>query len=156
MTSPLLPALVCLSLSLGAVPATATDRDASQPLRPVSQCLRTNQVSDWKVINDRHLLVKALGNRYYDIRLSNRCVRLTSSTYIGFRDGVQPLMVPGRPAGHAAGQNPTTTDDRICGDIGDAVLPRNGASDDAQPPCDIATIRRVDKETWKSAKKLSR
>lgn len=148
--------MVGATLMASAVPAIAAERTGAKPIRPVSQCLRTDRISDWKVIDDQRLLVKSLGNRYFDIQLANHCPRLTSSSYVGFRDGVQPLMSPSRPASSAPGQNPTTTDGRICGDIGDAVIPQAGSIDMSQPPCDIASIRPMDAESWKSAVKAGR
>lgn len=149
-------ALSCATLLATIGPVQAAEPAANQPIRPVSQCLRTDRISDWKVIDDQHLMVKSLGSRYFDIRLTTHCPRLTTSSYIGFRDGVQPLMQPSRRAGNAPGQNPTTTDGRICGDIGDAVIPQTGTVDSTQPPCDIASIQRIDEDTWKAAKKVPR
>jgi len=154
MKAPLVP--LCITLMLSASTVLAAGDDGIRPIRPVSQCLRSDRISDWKVIDDQRLLVKSLGSRYYDIRLGNRCPRLMSSSYVGFRDGVQPLMTPSRPASNAPGQNPTTTDGRICGDIGDAVIPQTGSIDPTQPPCDIASIQRIDVETWKSTTKTAR
>ena len=153
------PSLLVLSLTTlfaTTSAAQAAESAGSPAIRPVSQCLRTDRISDWKVIDDQHLMVKSLGSRYFDIRLTAHCPRLTSSSYIGFRDGAQPLMQPSRRTGNAPGQNPITTDGRICGDIGDAVIPQSGTVDATQPPCDIASIQRVDEEIWKSAKKASR
>ena len=149
MIKPLL-VLACTAIATATLPARAEDQASAQPIRPVSQCLRTDRISDWKVIDDQRLLVKSLGSRYFDIRLSSRCPRLIGTSHIGFRDGVQPLMQPSRPAGNAPGQNPTTTDGRICGDIGDAVIPRDGGIDTTQIPCDIASIQRIDAEQWKA------
>lgn len=147
--------LSALALSGFCAASSASGREAAalDPIRPVAQCLRIDRVSDWKAIDDRHLLVKAQGGRYFDIALQDRCGELVGAPYVGFRDGNQPVALGRHRSSMATAQNPVTTDGRICGDLGDAVIPRDGSNSLPMVPCRIARIRPTDREAWKDAGK---
>lgn len=120
-------------------------------LRPIGECLVSRQVLDWVVIDERRLLVKSLGKRYYDIQLSHRCQDLNRRPYLSFRDGLQPTRLgSGRSPRRGIGADPITADGRICGDIGDAVIPRSSVRTGLELPCDIASIRRIDATTYEA------
>ncbi|MDQ3159709.1 MAG: hypothetical protein M3Q51_01655 [Pseudomonadota bacterium] len=119
------------------------------PLRPIGECLVTNQVLDWGVVDQRRLVVKTLGSRYYDIQLSHRCRDLNRRPYLSFRDGLQSMPLgSGRGFSPGTGSAAVTTDGRICGDLGDAVVPRSGFQTGLDLPCDIARIRRIDRRAF--------
>lgn len=124
-------------------------RPQSSPLRPVGECLVSRQVLDWGVIDQRRLVVKTLGSRYYDVQLSHRCPDLNRRPYLAFRDGLQPMRLgSGRGFSPGIGSDPVTNDGRICGDIGDAVVPRSGINTGLDLPCDIASIRRIERRAF--------
>lgn len=114
------------------------------PLRPIGECMVSRQVLDWGVVDDRRLVVKTLGSRYYDIELTHRCRDLNHRPYLAFRDGMQ------QPRGSrlGGGSDPVTTDGRICGDIGDAVIPHSPFWTGSELTCRIASIRRIDKRAF--------
>lgn len=82
------------------------------------------------MVDRRRLVVETLGHRYYDIQLTSDCRDLLTRPFISFQDGATM----------------GADDERICGDINDAVIPRGGTT--AAPACDIARIRRIDKSTF--------
>ena len=121
----------------------------SSPLRPVGECLVSRQVLDWGVVDQRRLVVKTLGSRYYDVQLSHRCPDLNRRPYLAFRDGLQPMrLCSGRGFSPWLGSDPVTSDGRICGDIGDAVVPRSGFHTGMDLPCDIASVRRIERRAF--------
>jgi len=119
------------------------------PLRPTGECLVTQQVLDWGVVDQRRLVVKTLGSRYYDIQLSHRCPNLSRRPYLSFRDGLQSMPLgSGRGFRPGVGADPIARDGRICGDLGDAVVPRSGIQTGLDLPCDIANVRRIDRRAF--------
>lgn len=149
MKTPLL-ALLASALVLGAGVSSAAGPTPRTPLRPTSDCLVARQVLDWGVVDDRRLVVKSLGKRYYDIQLTHRCRDLNRRPYLTFRDGMQPTpRGPGRGYRGASG-DPLTSDGRICGDLGDAVIPVGGVRDGFEVTCRIGNIRRIDENTFES------
>lgn len=136
---------LALFLVSGVTIATETPpTPASAPLQPQSACLVPEQVKNWGVIDNRRLVVETLGRRYYDIQLTADCSDLQTRPRISFRDGSAIGLV---------GTSATLTKiagaggDRICGDIGDAVIP-HGSAPGITPACDIARIRRIDRRTF--------
>ena len=124
--------------------SSAADPPPASKISPVGDCLVANQVTAWGVVDDRRLVVKSLGKRYYDIQLSHACRDLERRPYLWFRDGSRfsgpgSVRYPGRRAGG---------DGRICGDIGDAVMPVSGFRGGFERPCDIRTMRRIDATTF--------
>lgn len=106
-------------------------------------------VMDWGVIDDRRLVVRTLGARYYDIRLREECRGLSRLPFLSFREGMAQLPLgSGRGYRQGGGFDPVTSDGRICGDLGDAVVPRGGTWSGTEIPCRIGTIERIDKATY--------
>lgn len=129
--------------------ASASGQEPTGKITPVGDCLVARNVTAWGVVDDRRLVVKSLGKRYYDIRLSHACPALVRRPFLAFRDGMQPLP-PGSARGfrRGLGSDPVTTDGRICGDIGDAIVPMGGLRDGLERPCDIRAMRRIDEATF--------
>lgn len=128
-------------------PAPAARHPA--PLRPVGECMVRNQVRDWGVVNDQRLVVRTLGERYYDIRLSHHCSALVKRPLLSFVENSHNLPLgSGRGFRRGVGHDPVTTDGRICGDMGDAVLPHGGFRNGTDLPCDIASVRRIDRQAY--------
>lgn len=129
-----LPALLLIAGAAAAAESPPTPQ--APPLRPIAECLRAQQVLEWGVLNRRHLVVKSLGGRYYDVRLTHDCRDLERRPYLAFRSGT------GGDRSLAG---------RVCGDIGDAVIPHSPVRDGLDLPCDIASIRRIDAATYEAA-----
>lgn len=147
----LIPALAlgALGLTHAAGPDARTATPKAPPLRPVGECMVSRQVLDWGVVDDRRVVVRTLGGRYYDVQLQHGCRDMLRRPFLSFHDG--PLQLPlgsGRGWRHGVGRDPVTSDGRICGDLGDAVLPRGGLLNGTEIPCRIASVRRIDKRAY--------
>ncbi len=150
MKTPLL-ALLASALALGAGVSSAAGPTPRTPIRPTGDCLVARQVLDWGVVDDRRLVVKSLGKRYYDIQLAHSCRDLNRRPYLTFRDGLRPTPLgSGRGFRRGVGSDPVTSDGRICGDLGDAVIPVSGVRNGLEIPCRIGNIRRIDENTFES------
>lgn len=144
----LLGASCVAGLAIAAGPAQRAAQ-ARAPIRPLGDCMVARQVRDWGVVDDRRLVVRTLGNRYYDIELQHGCRAMLRSPYLSFFDG--PVQLPlgsGRGWRPGIGRDPVTSDGRICGDLGDSVLPRGGVLNGSEIPCRIAGIRRIDQRAF--------
>lgn len=116
--------------------AVAGEPPSSRPITPQSECLVPDHVSDWGVVHDKRVVVKSLGERYYDIQLSRSCPKLHNENHLAFRKGFMP--VPSSSMQH-----------RICGDMGDAVRLTRGIRGTSNP-CPISAIRRIDQSTFEA------
>ncbi len=142
----ILPGVMAL-VALGA-PAAGPAAPPSAPIRPVGECLKIDQVLDWGVVDQRRLVVKGLGKRYYDVRLSDNCPDLLKRPYLSFREGLQQQPGPRHRRRSGIGADPVTHDGRICGDLGDAVVPRSALASNTDIPCRIGGIRRIDEAAY--------
>src|SRR5690606_8690209 len=95
MKTPLLFAGLSLAgLSLAFVAGAADPAGAapqSAPLRPIGECMVARHVRDWGVVDERRLVVRTLGERYYDVRLRHDCRDLLRRPLLSFSDRMQPL-----------------------------------------------------------------
>lgn len=149
----LVPLVLASTLIAGASAAAAPGEPSTPvreaPLRPVGECMVKKHVRDWGVVDDQRLVVRTLGERYYDIRLANHCSALQKRPLLSFVENSQNLPLgSGRGYRRGVGQDPVTTDGRICGDMGDAVLPHGGFWTGTDLPCGIASVHRIDRETF--------
>jgi len=145
------PAVFALAIVAGPVAAAGPPSDpaaAAEPIRPVGECLKRDQVLDWGVIDQRHLVVKTLGKRYYDIRLARDCPDLLKRPYFSFREGFERQPDPAHRSRTDIGTDPVTNDGRICGDMGDAVVPHCAIRSNIDIPCRIGSIRRIDETAY--------
>lgn len=92
--------------------------DGYAPLRPLSACLAPDRARSWHLIDGSRLLVDT-GRRHYLLELSWSCNELATHRAITFTS-----------------RNPGN---RICGDIGDAVQPREGGNG-VLARCDISRV----------------
>lgn len=119
--------LFALSLVLAASAATAQTKPpapAYTPLRPVANCLRTDRINEWHIVNSRTLAVRT-GPVRYQVKLRTACPRLSY--------GPPTLLFQSSRA------NQATSPFSICGEVGESVRTRN------QPPCPIQSVRRINK-----------
>jgi len=97
---------------------------ARSPIRPVSDCLRIDQINEWHIVDDRTAVVRA-GPKRFRVNLQSACPRL----------GIGPagLLFRANPSNQAVGEN------RICGEVGETVRSPH------QPPCAIQSAVPIDK-----------
>jgi hypothetical protein len=131
-------AAIALVLASGVTTAAGPVRKA--PIRPIGDCMVARQVRDWGVVDNRRLVVRTLGERYYDVELSHACPELVWRPRLSFREGSGAVF--GR------GWNPVLDDGRICGDLGESVVPHGGAWNGTELACRIASVRRIDKRAF--------
>lgn len=106
----------------GGRPAHAADGYA--PLRPLSACLAPDRARSWHLIDGSRLLVDT-GRRHFLLELSWSCNELATHRAITF-----------------ISRNPGN---RICGDIGDAVQPREGGNG-VLARCDISRVTPLSRD----------
>jgi hypothetical protein len=153
MKTPLLLAgLMLAGLSLaslaGASDAAGADPQ-SAPLRPLGECMVARHVRDWGVVDKQRLVVRTLGERYYDVRLRHGCRDLLRRPLLSFSDRMQPLPLgSGRGFQRGVGEDPVTADGRICGDLGDSVIPHGGLANGTEIPCRIDSVRRIERQAF--------
>lgn len=115
----LLPLFALSSASLAAdMPPART------PLRPINDCIKTDQINEWYVVDARTALVRT-GPKRYLVKLQADCPRLG-------------IGVPGLRF-HMSPSTRAIASDRICGDLGEKVSARD------QPPCAITSVSKIDK-----------
>ena len=140
-------AAIALVLASGVTTAAGPVRKA--PIRPIGDCMVARQVRDWGVVDNRRLVVRTLGERYYDIELSHACRDLGRRPLLSFRDGPTPVPLgSGRGFRRGVGSNPALDDGRVCGDLGESVIPHGGVWSGTEIPCRIASVRRIDKRAF--------
>lgn len=122
-----LPGLLALSLAVAANATNAQTKPklpAYAPLRPVADCLRTDRINEWHIVNPRTLTVRTGPDRYL-VKLQVACPRLSY--------GPPVLLFHSNPA------NQAVIPFSICGEAGESVRSRG------QPPCPIQSVRKIDK-----------
>jgi hypothetical protein len=125
-----LPSLL-LFASFGCATTLAADMPAPKPL-PYAQCIQTDKINEWHVVDKRTALVRT-GPYRYAVHLKADCPRLGI--------GVPGFVLRASESGKAAG------DGRICGGLGETVVARD------QPPCAIASVERIDQADFERMRK---
>lgn len=111
-------------LLLAATGSAANATDGPGKALPYAQCIQTDKINEWHVVDARTALVRT-GPYRYVVHLKADCPRLGI--------GVPGLLLRPSESGKSVGSG------RICGDLGETV----GARD--QPPCAISSVEMVDK-----------
>ena len=122
-----LTGLFALSLAVAANAATAQTKSkapAYTPLRPVADCLRTDRINEWHIVDPRTVTVRTGPDRYL-VKLQVACPRLSY--------GPPTLLFHSHPA------NQAVIPFSICGEAGESVRALQ------QPPCPIQSVRKIDK-----------
>ena len=128
-SSALIGALLLAPLLAAApTPAAAREGAGHTPLRPISECLDPTRVRGYQVLDSRRLLVDA-GRRRYLLTLSWSCNELHTHRALAFDS-----------------RNPSG---RICGDIGDAVRPREGGGT-LIGRCDVGRVELISAADWEA------
>jgi hypothetical protein len=133
MATTLLSCLVPLAWAAG--PETSVAHGTATPIRPIQQCMVASDLQNWAVIDDRRLAVKTLGGRYYDIALTSPCKQMLDAPNLAFRSSQS-----------FEGTAAADRRERVCGDVGDAVIPVGRST--TRLTCDIASMRRIDAATF--------
>jgi hypothetical protein len=152
MNARLLSATFVLALAAGAsgaAPAPQGQPAGAAPLRPIGECMIARNVRDWGVVDPQRVVVRTLGERYYDVTLRHQCRAMLRRPFLSFSDSLRPLPLgSGRGFRHGVGQDPVLTDGRICGDMGDSVVPHGGTWSGSEIPCRIDSVRRIDRQAF--------
>lgn len=148
----LLPATFVLALAAGAsgaAPAPQGQPVETAPLRPIGECMIARHVRDWGVVDRRRVVVRTLGERYYDVTLRHACSAMLRRPLLSFSDSVHPLPLgSGRGFRRGVGMDPVVTDGRICGDFGESVIAHGGTWTGSEIPCRIESVRRIDRQAF--------
>ncbi len=109
-----------LAAAAGAVAAP----QARTPIKPISECIRIEQINEWHIVDNRTATVRT-GPKRYRVNLQSDCPRL----------GLGPagLIFRANPS------NETLGNSRICGEVGETVRSHE------QPPCAIQSVQIIDK-----------
>lgn len=119
--------LIALATCVSALQAAET----SPPRRPLpmADCIKTNQINDWHIVDARTAIVRT-GPKRYLVTLQNDCPNLSHPPGLIFRSS---------PAGISEG--------RICGSVGETVHSQN------QPACAIQSVSLIDKARFEQLTK---
>ena len=111
-----------LTLVFGTAVQAAEDPSPRTPL-PSSECINTNQINEWHIVDARRAIVRT-GPKHYLVTLKNNCPNLNHPPGLMFRPS---------PASSGISQG------RICGALGETVRSTN------QPPCAIESVSKINK-----------
>jgi len=125
-----LPSLL-LFATAGCTAAFAAGLPARKPL-PYAQCIQTDKINEWHIVDKRTALVRT-GPYRYAVHLKADCPRLGI--------GVPGFLLHASESGKVAGGN------RICGDLGETVAARD------QPPCAISSVEPIDEASFERMRK---
>jgi Family of unknown function (DUF6491) len=126
-----LPSLLLLATAICAPVLAAEAPLAHRPL-PYAQCIQTDKINEWHIVDQRTALVRT-GPYRYAVHLKADCPRLGI--------GVPGFLLHASESGKAAGGG------RICGEVGETV----GARD--QPPCAVSSVELIDKASFERMRK---
>lgn len=121
-----------LALSFAAIASAASAQTKSPapaytPLRPVADCLRTDRITEWHVVDSRTITVRNGPFRYL-VKLQAACPQLSY--------GPPTLRFKANAA------NQATAPFSICGEAGESVR-------STQPPaCPIQSVSKIDEATF--------
>lgn len=118
-----LPSLLFLAAASCAT-AFAGDLSPTRKPLPYAQCIQTDKINEWYVVDKRTALVRT-GPYRYVVHLQADCPRLGI--------GVPGFLLRANESNKAAGNG------RICGETGETVSARD------QPPCAISSLTTLDK-----------
>lgn len=118
-----LPSLLLLAAASSATAFAGDAPGAHKPL-PYAQCIQTDKINEWHIVDARTALVRT-GPFRYEVHLKSDCPRLG-------------VGLPGFRL-HASESSKVVGGGRICGEVGETVSARD------QPPCAISSVTLIDK-----------
>jgi Family of unknown function (DUF6491) len=113
---------------------TGDPAPATKPLE-FNDCMRTDRITDWKVIDDQTVVV-ATGPDHFLVKTNVACPRMGLGGGVRFKTAQSNKAIGGF---------------RICGTPTEKVLRING-----DPPCDIQSVSTIDKDTYKAMSKKAK
>lgn len=122
---------LCLSFAVACTAAFAGSAPSRTSL-PYAQCIQTDKINEWHIVNARTALVRTGPHRYI-VRMQHDCPRLGI--------GVPGFLLRANPSNLAVGGG------RICGEMGETVAARD------QPPCAIALVTVTDPASFERLRK---
>jgi hypothetical protein len=122
--------MMITSLLLAVTTATSVARASpSTPLStaplPAADCIRTDRINDWHIVNARSAIVRT-GPKTYLVTLRHECPKLSHP--------------PGLIFSHSNSQG--IAQGSICGSVGETVHSRG------QPPCAIESVQLIDRSRY--------
>ena len=126
-----LPSLLLLASASCSTAFAGNVPPAQKPL-PYAQCIQTDKINEWHIVDARTALVRT-GPYRYVVHLKADCPRLGV--------GLPGFLL------RASESNKTVGGGRICGDVGETVSARD------QPPCAISSISQVDQAKFDQLRK---
>jgi|GEM_PF-469692 len=118
-------------------PAPAGDHTPSPQARkelPYADCLRTDRINEWTVVDDSTLTIRN-GPNHFVVKTTVACPRMSLGGAVHFRASESDKSVGGM---------------RICGGINEQVVRRD------DPPCQIQSIQTITKAQFDALKKKSK
>ncbi|SEJ10923.1 DUF6491 family protein [Frateuria terrea] len=126
-----LPSLLLLA-TVGCATAFAGDAPPTRKPLPYAQCIQTDRINEWHIVDKRTAVVRT-GPYRYAVHLKADCPRLGI--------GVPGFLLHASESGKVAGEG------RICGGLGETVSARD------QPPCAISSVELIDKASFERMRK---
>lgn len=126
-----LPFLLLLAVTSTSAAIAAGVPPARKPL-PYAQCIQTDKINEWHIVDSRTALVRT-GPYRYVVRLQSDCPRLGV--------GLPGFRLRANESNKAVGSG------RICGEVGETVSSRD------QPPCAISSVELIEKARFDQLRK---
>jgi hypothetical protein len=119
----LVPSLLLALIAAASAAQAAPSPPSSTSSLPAADCIRTDRINDWHIVNARSAIVRT-GPKRYVVTLKSECPQLSHPPGLIFR---------------SSPNHEGMSQDRICGSIGETVHSRG------QPPCAIESVRLINK-----------
>lgn len=116
---------------VGTVQAADSPAPQGRKELPVAECLRTDQISNWAMVDNRTVIV-ANGPNFYRVTTNVDCPRMDLGGGIHFR-GAESIKA--------------VAPMRICGSLNEQIVRRD------DPPCQIQSVEKIDKATYQQLEK---
>lgn len=123
--------LLAVSLLVTCAVQAQDARPLARKELPVADCMRTDRISNYAVVDDRTLVV-ANGPNYFKITTDVNCPRMDLGGGVRFRGAENIKAVAPM---------------RICGSINEQIVRRD------DPPCQINSVETIDKKTYQQLEK---
>lgn len=125
---------VLLALAAAASSAQAATPPSSASSLPAAECIQTDRINDWHIVDARTAIVRT-GPKNYQVTLKSDCPQLSHPPGLIFR---------------SSPNHQGMTQGRICGSIGETVHSRG------QPPCAIESVNLIDETHYKQLTEQAR
>ena len=130
----LVAATFLLAGAASAAPAADTPNPQARKELPYADCLQTDRINEWAVVDDQTLTVRN-GPNYFVVKTTVACPRMSLGGGVHFRTSESDKAVGGM---------------RICGGINEMIVRRD------DPPCQIQSVQTIDKAQFKALGKKAK